>query len=236
MDFGFDGDLQFLRESSVLETAELGTGEQVSTVNPGLLLLPGSEPGQRSLTPPSPTFGSVFPLSSPTRHIFDDLPDMDVNGTTATTTAALEIGVNPSFVLRPVVLIPPSRFKPLSYASSRSGVVYDVRMRYHTDPRPDAFDPHPEMPKRISEIFEELRAAGLIEDPLKPDDEDAFKMIRIPIRQADPSEIALVHSVDHVQFVQNLRGEHCFEIGFDCSDLTCYRLLERGTGRARHQL
>jgi len=106
----------------------------------------------------------------------------------------------------PVVVIPPSRFKPLPYATGRSGVVYDVRMRYHADPRPDAFDPHPEMPKRISEIFEELNAAGLVENPLLPTTDDPFKLIRIPIRQADPSEIALVHSTRHVEFVQSLKG------------------------------
>jgi len=207
MDYGYENGFVFLRDNPVVESRE--AEETPTTVNPGLLLLGGSEAAQRSITPVSPTLDQIFPMSSPTRSFLDPPSTLNVtNGhSLGPSRPAIDIGVNPSMVYRgPVVVIPPSRFKPLPYATGRSGVVYDVRMRYHADPRPDAFDPHPEMPKRISEIFEELNAAGLVENPLLPTTDDPFKLIRIPIRQADPSEIALVHSTRHVEFVQSLKG------------------------------
>jgi len=206
MDYGYENgmDTDLMKDPSIHETTEMEE-EAPTTVDPGLLLFGGPETRPRSLSPLSPLFGHAIPVSSPIR----DPSAMDlenVHHTTTVTRTVVDLGVNPSILLQPMVSVPPTRFTPLPYASSRSGVVYDVRMRYHTDPRPDAFDPHPETPKRISEIFEELNAAGLVEDPLKPSTDDPFKLLRISIRQADSSEIALVHSTEHVKFVQSLNG------------------------------
>lgn len=232
MDYGFDNELDLLNAQPIPETTILE--EPPTTVDPGLLLLGGPDLSVRLASPVSPTFGQIFPISSPTRPTFNLPSAMELeNGhSSAVGAIAIDIGVNPLVRLVPQVVIPPSRFKPLPYASSRSGIVYDVRMRFHTDPRPDAFDPHPETPKRISEIFEELNAAGLIQDISLPDSMDDFKLIRIHIRQADPSEIALVHSDKHVEFVQSLRGKHFHAYTFQHdqveSRLTSTRLFKRG--------
>lgn len=113
------------------------------------------------------------------------------------------------------VIIPPPKFKPLPYSTARSGLAYDVRMRYHqqipTEPgdkdyHPADTLPHPDNPRRISDIFNELADAGLVEDEKYPEFYSDFQLVRIPVRQATCAELCLVHSKEHVDFVQNLSG------------------------------
>jgi len=113
------------------------------------------------------------------------------------------------------VIIPASKFKPLPYSTARSGLAYDVRMRFHQqiplEPGDKGYDPldigpHPDNPRRISEIFNELAEAGLVEDEKYPEFYSDFQLIRIPVRQATRAELCLVHSIEHVDFVENLNG------------------------------
>jgi hypothetical protein len=61
------------------------------------------------------------------------------------------------------VLLTPPPDPVLPYSSSRTGLVYDPRMRYHTEIGANEDDIHPEDPRRIFEIFNELKNAGLVE-------------------------------------------------------------------------
>jgi histone deacetylase 6 len=55
----------------------------------------------------------------------------------------------------------PPKFKALPYASAQTGLVYDVRMRFHVEAIPTEDDVHPEDPRRIHAIFEAFVQAGL---------------------------------------------------------------------------
>lgn len=100
----------------------------------------------------------------------------------------------------------------LPFASSRTGLVYDARMRFHAELRPRPDDVHPEDPRRIWEIYKELDEAGLIynESIYENDDDFAtqpFKLWRIPFQPADAASIALVHSPSHYEWVEELRSK-----------------------------
>lgn len=103
------------------------------------------------------------------------------------------------------VTIPQTKFPPLPYASSRSGLVYDTRMRFHAEPttsrKPD--DIHPEDPRRIHEIYQELFKAQLVHDVTTDDSPNDFQMLRINAREATRKEICLVHERGHYDSVKN---------------------------------
>ncbi|QDS76944.1 hypothetical protein FKW77_005019 [Venturia effusa] len=105
------------------------------------------------------------------------------------------------------VMIPKPASAALPHASSRTGIVYDARMRFHTEKdTEEEEDIHPEDPRRIYEIYKALYDADLFEDeagPSKPE-EEPFKLWRIAARFAEPSEITLVHSHDHYRFMETL--------------------------------
>ncbi|KAF2145942.1 uncharacterized protein K452DRAFT_220067 [Aplosporella prunicola CBS 121167] len=105
----------------------------------------------------------------------------------------------------------PIRRKPkvdaLPYSSNQTGIVYDVRMRFHTEPIDallDEDDIHPEDPRRILEIFQELAEAGLVETPGNPVADVDFALWRINARPATEEEICLVHSKKHYDWVKSL--------------------------------
>jgi len=96
------------------------------------------------------------------------------------------------------------KFAPLPYASSRTGLVYDVRMRFHVEPKPEDTDMHPEDPRRIFEVYNELVQAGLVDDPSAPDLRGDYLLLRIPIRSAVKEEILACHSQRSWDFVMDL--------------------------------
>ncbi|KAK6202515.1 uncharacterized protein RJT21DRAFT_82344 [Scheffersomyces amazonensis] len=105
-----------------------------------------------------------------------------------------------------IVVVPPT--KPhLFYSPLKTGLVYDVRMRYHAKIFTSYFeyiDPHPEDPRRIYRIYKKLAEAGLIQDPtLSGIDEIGPLMIKIPIREATAEEILEVHSEEHLKYIQS---------------------------------
>ncbi|KAF9157216.1 Histone deacetylase hda1 [Actinomortierella ambigua] len=69
--------------------------------------------------------------------------------------------------------------------STRTGYVYDVRMKYHCNVHGD--DDHPEDPRRIWRIYDALNTAGCTD-----------RMIKVPTREATTEELELVHSDDHI--------------------------------------
>lgn len=110
----------------------------------------------------------------------------------------------------PQVRIPPKpRTEALPLATLKTGLVYDPRMRFHAELPSDsaADDIHPEDPRRIHSIFEEIREAGLVRGPESPDfDEHDEFCWRIGIRPAEKHEILLVHTEKHYDFVASLES------------------------------
>lgn len=105
------------------------------------------------------------------------------------------------------VVIPKPASMALPHASSRTGVVYDARMRFHTEKdTEEEEDIHPEDPRRIFEIFKALQDADLLENEKEPTSPALlpFKLWRIAARFAEPGEIALVHSQAHYRFMETL--------------------------------
>ena len=89
----------------------------------------------------------------------------------------------------------------------KTGLVYDVRMRYHAKvftSYSEYIDPHPEDPRRIYRIYKKLVEAGIVLDPsLAGINEIGPFMLKIPIREATSEEILQVHSEDHLKFIQS---------------------------------
>ena len=112
-------------------------------------------------------------------------------------------------VKRVEVVITQPADSSLPYASKRTGLVYDPRMRFHAELNTDEDDIHPEDPRRIWEIYRELVNGGLVDEEETPVDytKHPFKLWRIPIRLAEPSEIALVHDSQLYDWVESLAGK-----------------------------
>ncbi|KAF9998630.1 Histone deacetylase hda1, partial [Modicella reniformis] len=77
--------------------------------------------------------------------------------------------------------------------STRTGYVYDVRMRFHSNVHGD--DDHPEDPRRIWRIYEALKNAGCTN-----------RMVKIPSREATLDELRLIHSNTHIEHIQKTSG------------------------------
>jgi len=120
---------------------------------------------------------------------------------------AMDLESSPEVCIQ-VVVPPPPKYQPLPYATGRTGLVYDVRMRFHTEP-PHlvmADDIHPEDPRRIHEIFEAIRSAGLVQGPDDSDDDaEPYRCFRIAIRPATKGEVCLIHTEEHWNFIKSLR-------------------------------
>jgi histone deacetylase 6 len=121
------------------------------------------------------------------------------------------IGTNQRTPVRrssPKVVIPPKpRSAEIPYATSRTGLVYDPRMRFHAELPDLSINPddiHPEDPRRIHSIFEEIKQAGLVGSN-KPDEED--KCWRIATRYVTRPEVLLIHTEGHYNFVKSLPGK-----------------------------
>ncbi|KAI8943814.1 hypothetical protein NX059_001787 [Plenodomus lindquistii] len=142
----------------------------------------------------------------------------------------------------PQVRIPPTpRSSVLPYASSRTGLVYDPRMRFHAElPESShgADDIHPEDPRRIHSIFEEIKQAGLVDAVTAEGDAREDQCWRIGIRPATRPEILLIHTEDHYNFVESLQhmsssqlkyeAERLDSIYFNHSTYDCARLAAGG--------
>jgi histone deacetylase 6 len=113
------------------------------------------------------------------------------------------------------VLLTPPPDPVLPYSSSRTGLVYDPRMRFHTELGATEDDIHPEDPRRIYEIYRELVLAGLVETDTSnsvTDSDDSGssvcyprqRLLRINSRLASAAEICLVHTQAHYEWVEGL--------------------------------
>lgn len=105
----------------------------------------------------------------------------------------------------------PAKFDKLPYASSQTGLVYDVRMRFHVEAVPEDTDIHPEDPRRIHAIFQAFVQAGLAwhkgaEGPSN------YYMGRIDAREVSKEEVCLVHTERHWDWIQSLRDKSVQEL------------------------
>lgn len=107
------------------------------------------------------------------------------------------------------VIVSP-RKPDFSYVLLKTGLVYDVRMRYHAKLYTSYFeyiDPHPEDPRRIYRIYKILAENGLIIDPtLSGADDIGEYMQKIPIREATKEEILAVHSEEHLKYIESTQN------------------------------
>ncbi|KAI9825223.1 MAG: Histone deacetylase hda1 [Thelocarpon impressellum] len=92
---------------------------------------------------------------------------------------------------------------PLPRSSLPTGLCYDPRMRFHAAMVES--DHHPEDPRRIYVIYERLCESGLVEgeDDLEDDKgPERTYLHRIEAREATLTEICLVHTPEHYEFVR----------------------------------
>ncbi|CAG8455989.1 16328_t:CDS:10 [Dentiscutata heterogama] len=119
------------------------------------------------------------------------MEDMEIDGTEAQPYVLIETGNLPITVgNRPIYTNGRyiSKSTPTPLKSTKTGVVYDRRMRYHANIHED--EHHPEDPSRISSIQNMFKAAGCLE-----------KMILINAREVTKDEVRLVHTDEHWDFV-----------------------------------
>ncbi|GJJ74986.1 histone deacetylase 6 [Entomortierella parvispora] len=112
--------------------------------------------------------------------------------------------------------------------STRTGYVYDVRMRFHSNVHGE--DDHPEDPRRIWRIYDALKNAGCTD-----------RMIKIASREATMEELGLVHTPVHVEAItktSNMSKEELLDMANSynsiylnnssafCARLSCGSLIE----------
>lgn len=104
-------------------------------------------------------------------------------------------------------VIVPVCMPKIHYSPLKTGLCYDVRMRYHAKIFTSYFeyiDPHPEDPRRIYRIYKILAENGLINDPtLSGVDDLGDLMLKIPVRAATSEEILEVHTKEHLEFIES---------------------------------
>lgn len=165
-------------------------------------------PPNESLTlDPSVIFG-------PAPMALDGSPSPEVERT-AVTTGKIPNGQRGSFARSPSYR---QEMKPraskvqkseiLPYSTSQTGLVYDVRMRFHVEVQPEQNNGvHPEDPRRIYAIYQELVDAGLVDDPASPGSSTLeYVLGRIPARFATKEEICAVHSERLYEWVLELKN------------------------------
>nr|POF11453.1 histone deacetylase clr3 [Quercus suber] len=97
----------------------------------------------------------------------------------------------------------PPKADILPYASSQTGLVYDVRMRFHVETIPSEEVIHPEDPRRIHAIFEAFVDAGLAWRQGSTGD-PRWMMGRIDTRLVTKEEVCLVHTEKHWEWIQSV--------------------------------
>lgn len=210
---GLDADL-VIEEGNILRSTELNG--HTETVDPSVFAFNGA--ALKDIPATTGLFTQVLSPIPPQATGLVTLSRVAVNGadlspiSSAAEDGADEMDVVPH-VRQPspqVVITPTPRFPVLPYSSSRSGVVYDTRMRFHSEIVPstqDDDDLHPEDPKRIHAIWTELVAAELVYDENVPPGDDAeYRLWRVAVRRATMEEICLVHDPAHYRWVKALEG------------------------------
>jgi histone deacetylase 6 len=83
-------------------------------------------------------------------------------------------------------------------------------MRFHAELPDMSINPddiHPEDPRRIHSIFEEIKQAGLVGSNTSDEDAEEDQCWRIATRFATRPEILLIHTEQHYNFVASLQSK-----------------------------
>ena len=210
-------------ESNSIQSTE-ANGE-IATVDPTILGPTSLKDAAPSATDPaiSPSPPRVGSRTLPGVEQDEIMDDESTNSSLSDEEDGLEsVSRKPTQIVEVVINAPAEPHVP--YASSRTGLVYDAQMRFHAELNSDEDDIHPEDPRRIWEIYNELVKAGLVDDDQAPAEYSSkpFKLWRIPARLAEAAEIALVHTPEHYQWVE----------GLQCKSITSsfYTMLKLTTG------
>ncbi|KAF9925155.1 Histone deacetylase hda1 [Linnemannia zychae] len=165
-------------EIAMADASNVNTDTIVNTTNASSSATPTTASRTAGLSPSSHTGENGMPLghtaagSTPGNDAVDDGPSTPMSGQSTTISA-----VTP----RPQPDIIDGR-------STKTGYVYDIKMRFHQNIHGD--DDHPEDPRRIWKIYEALKSAGCLS-----------RMVKLPSREATYEELALVHTSEHIQTI-----------------------------------
>jgi len=189
---------------SILDSTELNGNILPTTVDPSKLGLQSSSSHART---------GQLPFHSPSKSsAYGQLNNQTENGFRATQSSD-GVGAfrsTPKGRSSPKVQVAPRPREPaLPYATKKTGLVYDPRMRFHAELpslSDNQDDIHPEDPRRIHSIFEEIRQAGLVGSSSTDDESREAFCWRIAIRMATRAEIRLIHTEAHYDFVESLQG------------------------------
>lgn len=105
-----------------------------------------------------------------------------------------------------------AKFPNLPYSTAQTGLVYDVRMRFHVESEPSDAELHPEDPRRIHAIFEAFVSAGLAWREGDSGVVSEYYMGRIDTRPVTKEEVLLVHTQNHWDWVQSLSTKSSLEL------------------------
>lgn len=235
-----DGDSDMMmHDGSILGTTELNG--HVETVDPSAIVFNKEIPSPVATKADLPLLSHHdFAPHSPHADVYSYAelgppePTVEVDAESASDSGAesdfMEIIEEPPHHIVQVVIPRPPKVAALPYATSQSGLVYDVRMRFHTEPISsmiDEDDIHPEEPRRILEIFSELVNAGLVPDASKPGLDPETQLLRIDARKATKREICLVHTEAHYEWVKSLKGRSTLLLGLLSMSLTIYQIYRK---------
>lgn len=120
---------------------------------------------------------------------------------------SIKDGSHPMKRSKDLVAVKAPKYGALPYATSRTGLVYDVRMRFHVEPRPREEDMHPEDPRRIWSVYMELAQAGLVDDPHIEGPAADYVLGRIEASLATRKEVCAVHTERLYDWVMGLAGK-----------------------------
>ncbi|GME70031.1 unnamed protein product [[Candida] boidinii] len=131
----------------------------------------------------------------------------ETNNSIPTNNSSSSSKATSSKIINESEIIVPITEPKVNYIGLKTGLCYDVRMRYHAKILTSYFeyiDPHPEDPRRIYRIYKILAENGLINDPtLSGRDDIGDLMIKIPVREATKEEILSVHTEEHLKFIES---------------------------------
>ena len=197
-------------DDSVIISTEVNGNHAGATAIPSTMTLQGSPFKKQQL----PLLGNASPARANTNRPSPYAQEVAPTNQSEEPSGSEEMDIaSPAPSVHVQVRIPPGpRFPPLPYSSSKTGLVYDPRMRFHAEPTSlmlNQDDIHPEDPRRIHEIYQEIQQAGLVQGPEdieagnKAKDEQCW---RIHARPADKGEICLIHTPDHYDFIESLQS------------------------------
>jgi histone deacetylase 6 len=197
-------------ESNSLQSTE--PNGETATVDPTILgptSLKDAAPSATdpAISPSPPRVGSRTLPGVAQDEIMDDESTNSSSSDEEDGSSTENLSHKPTQVVEVVINVPAEPHIP--YASSRTGLVYDAQMRFHAELNSDEDDIHPEDPRRIWEIYNELVKAGLVDDDQITAEYSSkpFKLWRIPVRLAEAAEVALVHKPELYNWVASLRGK-----------------------------